>query len=377
MKRPPFCTNPNCPLHNPKEVKKRNRKKIISFYKNGTHYTSAFGFIQRFICTLCKTTCSTQSFSLDYYAKRKISYKSIVSNHNSCTNIRASSRLLNCSTGTISNRLMRFSRQCIAVETLIRDQITLAENIVVDGFESYVNNQYHPNNINIAVGSESNHIYAQSYTQLNRKGSMTTVQKKRAKILKESEPIPLGHMESSFRHLCIQLENIKHSTKKTINLYSDKNSAYRAPIEKMGSSFSHFTISSHDPRVQGNPLQPVNYSDREFRKDLAEHVRETVCHGRDTNCQLERMSCYIFYHNYWKQFRINDPVSRKNIHHSDIAGISKEVVTSASKNIFTKRLFISHIYDQLSWYHLLLWFRLFKTPEKESAQYLPKFLINY
>ena len=138
MKFPPYCTNPLCPQHNPEVVKKRKKKKLPTFHKHGTRYTQAFGHVQRFLCVPCGTTCSSQSFSLDFYAKKVINYQDIQNLVVSSTSIRAIGRILSCTPATILNRSMRLSHQCAAVDAEILSQVELAEDLVIDGFESYV-----------------------------------------------------------------------------------------------------------------------------------------------------------------------------------------------------------------------------------------------
>jgi hypothetical protein len=51
------------------------------------------------------------------------------------------------------------------------------------------------------------------------------------------------------------------------------------------------------PRTTGNPLFAVNYADREIRKDLAEHRRETVCFARSAAMSMARLWVYVADHN--------------------------------------------------------------------------------
>jgi len=138
MNFPPYCTNPLCPQHNPEVVKKRRKKKLPTFHKHGTRLTKAFGLVSRSLCTLCKTTCSSQSFSLDFYAKKVINYQDIQDLVVSSTSIRAIGRILSCTPATVLNRCMRLSRQSAAIEAEIISQVSLSEDLVIDGFESYV-----------------------------------------------------------------------------------------------------------------------------------------------------------------------------------------------------------------------------------------------
>ena len=66
---------------------------------------------------------------------------------------------------------------------------------------------------------------------------------------------------------------------------------------------------------------PVNYADREFRKELCEHGRKTICYGKNVNNHLDRFITYTFWHNYQKKYRINDPKENDHLRHYTQAGI--------------------------------------------------------
>jgi len=381
MKYPPFCPNPQCPQHNPKVVKNRRRKNLTTFHKHGTRCTLAFGLVQRFRCAPCGTTCSTQTFSLNYYAKKVINYQELQDLVVSSTSVRAVGRILSCTPATVINRCMRFSRQCAAVDAEILSQVDLAEDIVIDGFESYVESKYHPNNINIAVGSDSSFFYGTTYTQLNRKGRMTDEQKEKAVELKETHKLPVETTVTPIQLLCAQLSPLIASSKgKTdTTIYSDKHHSYPQPISELGSKVVHKQTSSHKPRTKENSLAPVNYADREFRKDICEHGRKTICYGKNVNNQTDRFTIYTHWHNYLKQYRINDPKEQKHLRHADMAGIATDVVHKATVKMYTRRKFVSHVWDSLSWFHKVWWVRLMQNPEAElgSRQYVPQYLTSF
>jgi len=231
----------------------------------------------------------------------------------SSMSIRSLARNFNCSPATIGNRISRLARQCIGVNAKLRPPIRLRETLAADGFESFLVSQYFPNNFTILVGSESQFVYALSYAQLRRKGRMTKHQKIQAKRYKQLYPLPKNQILLSFVEITSRTgAMVLASDKDAFILATDEKQEYRRPIrelagmlEEKGKTLVHLTVSSTKPRDRNNPLFPANYMDREFRKDLAEHRRETVCFARNTNCSMERMVVYLFYHNYVKPFRIN------------------------------------------------------------------------
>lgn len=153
--------------------------------------------------------------------------------------------------------------------------------------------------------------------------------------------------------------------------------AYPLPISELGTSVVHKQTSSHKPRTKENPLAPVNYADREFRKDICEHGRKTICYGKNVNNQTNRFAIYTHWHNYGKQYRINDPKEQKHLRHADMAGIAQEVVRKATTKMYTRRKFVSHVWDKLSWFHKVWWVRLLQNPEVGSKQYVPQYLTSF
>ena len=81
----------------------------------------------------------------------------------------------------------------------------------------------------------------------------------------------------------------------------------------------------------------MNYLDRELRKDLHEHVRESVCFGRNVNRQMERLSLYLFYHNYLKEHRTRwGPLT-----HAIVAGYEAAQIADELETIWERRAMLS------------------------------------
>ena len=101
----------------------------------------------------------------------------------------------------------------------------------------------------------------------------------------------------------------------------------------------HRTVSSRAARTRANPLFPVNYLDRELRKDLHEHVRESVCFGRNVNRQMERLSLYLWWHNYMKRHRARGPARS----HAAVAGYDLKLVEKGLLSIWDRRAWLTRI----------------------------------
>jgi hypothetical protein len=323
--------------------------------------------VQRFLCLSCSLRFSTQSFSIDYYAKRKVDYHAIDRQLQSTGSIRDISRDLSVSTATVMNRISRLAHNGLAVHRRLCDKIPQREALVADGFESFCVSQYFPNNITLLTGKDSQYVYFFNYCTLRRKGRMTAYQKHKRTMLEtqwKADPRALRH---AFDEV---LTHIRCDTG-TPTLVTDEKREYRWSVDACAveKPITHIRISSKLPRTVGNELFSVNYLDREIRKDCANHVRETVCFSRDVNNCMERMWLYVVYHNYRKRYRIRHGERRT---HAEVAGIERKEISRALRGYYTKRSFLSR--SGLSGSMRMLWLRKLETPLAQASAYMPKHL---
>ncbi|MBI9104172.1 MAG: hypothetical protein JEY99_17275 [Spirochaetales bacterium] len=144
----------------------------------------------------------------------------------------------------------------MAISSQLTQDIRITEDLVADGFESFVSSQYLPNNINILAGKDSQFWFLSDYSQLTRKA----------------------------------LDLHDHSEREATSLYSFREQT----------SLKHIRISSKLARTITNPILSVNYLDRELRKDNSDHTRETVQFAKNVNNLMDRLAIYRLYHNFIK-----------------------------------------------------------------------------
>ena len=371
MHIPPFCPNRDCPLH-------QSAPSHLHWFVLDGHYRSAVhGPVQRFRCKRCGTRFSSQTFSIDYAVKRKVSYHRLFSLLISSAGIRDMGRILTASPTCITNRISRLARQAIAVHVELLSHLVLQEDLVADGFESFAVSQYFPNNIQVLAGKESQYWLFSDYAHLRRKGRMTEYQKLRNQRLQGQFTLGRVTVYRSFEELVrsalIQLER---SGRLSAQLFTDKHHSYRQVINRLSqeerSRIIHRLCSSTAPRTVSNELFSVNYLDRQIRKDLAEHTRETVQFGRNAVNQMERLAIYRAYHNYFKPYRIRGDEEGK-ITHAQKAGIPGAAISRELKSFFTQRRFLSRIQGMMI-RDRLVWLRAIQTPLKRYSESLPAYV---
>ena len=126
---------------------------------------------------------------------------------------------------------------------------------------------------------------------------------------------------------------------------------------------SHITTSSRVARTRKNPLFPVNYLDREIRKNSAAHCRETVRGDREVGMTMSRMAITLGYHTFRKPFRIDSRVATPDTKtHADMVGLleSREA-REAFGRLYTRRHVWSHQLQQAEWMRDI-WLRKKKNP---------------
>jgi transposase-like protein len=369
--RPPFCARKSC-LHH----ELPGSEPYADFVPWGSYPTKAFGRVPRFRCTVCGKTFSVQTFRPNYYAKRVIDYDDIARRLAGCESLSAIGRSLGASTDTVSNRISRASRQALAFESVQASTRHPQEDLAADGFESFCRSQYYPTNITILVGATSQFVYAADHATLRRKGRMTEAQKrKRAVLDKEFRPDPRGIMKSFRRVADESLRVLSDGFRESLTLWTDEHQAYPRAIaaspclEDLSDALRlvHRRVSSRAARTRDNPLFPVNYLDRELRKDLHEHVRETVCFGRNVNNQMERLVLYQWWHNYRKSHRARED----HRSHAEVAGYDPGRIREGLLAIWKDRAWLS--LTDLSETMRDSWLRTRVTPLKAGKDYLPRF----
>src|SRR6056297_3179281 len=197
---PPFCPYAECSNHTSLPFKTR------WYHIAGRYHTKVYGTVVRFKCLACGRTFSEQTFRLDYYVKQRLSYRQIFNHITNCGGLRATARIMGVNHQSITNRLMRLAHQGMALQAELLSGFTPNEHLVTDGFESFVTDQYQPNNIHLLVGSDSQFLYAFDYAHIRRKGSMTERQKRERALREASYPRKRISISDSFRHIVLEIE---------------------------------------------------------------------------------------------------------------------------------------------------------------------------
>jgi hypothetical protein len=348
----------------------------------GSYETKTFGTVPRFRCKTCRKTFSTQTFSIDYYAKKLVDYDNLLVRQSNAESIRGIGRALSLSCGTVLNRIDRLARQAISLHAQIRTLATAYESICIDGFVGFDVSQFFPNEITCSITSSSRFILDLSHATRRRSGTMSAKQAIRAAELYPQVHFERGAISRSFGEVLESaLAERPPAPHKPFILITDEKKEYEHVVHRSkawrdqddGHRIAHLRVTSTLPRTWQNPLFPSNYLDREIRKDQAAHHRDSVCFGRNASNGMSRLACYLVQHNYRKRFLIKAPVTDERVH-GEVAGIPRQLIDHALERMFTRRAFLSRIslLQTLS----RIWMKAIPTPLKMKQDYLPAFALG-
>ena len=338
---PPFCPNRNCPTHT--EPLDSNQSWFI---RRGYRVTKAFGKVPKFQCRHCRTGFSSQTFSIDYWVHRPVPYPLIQNLLVGGSGIRQASRTLGVSTRLLANRHLRLARTSMVLHADGTDDFALKEPLVLDGFESFAFSQYYPNNLNLLVTGDSQFVLGMTGTVLRRKGRMTKAQKIRREKLEKLWKAPSNGIFKSCKELFQYGCHLSFGSRRLpIEFRTDEKQEYGWALGKLEPYGSwreagllvHSTTPSKQSRTCENPLFPVNYLDRQLRKDLAEHVRESVRFARRIEHSLERAVIHLAHHNFQKKFRTKG--RDEFLTHAEVAGLGRERILELRSRAFIDRAF--------------------------------------
>src|SRR5690606_30242971 len=367
----PHCPNPGCKNF-------RNPPSDSKWYMHyGWYQTKIRGKVRRLRCKTCDTTFSPMAFHIDHFAKRTVDYVAVLTHLVSSSGNANTCRILGIRDSTLSNRVRRLSRVCQAIHSQVRRELGCGQSeaaFVLDGFESFCQSQYHPNNINIVVGSGHEFIYQAGLSVLKRKGRMSAKQKATRDRLEKEHPTNSKETEHSVANL-LQDIGVHANGRTGIPLFTDEHKTYPrslATADPQGDTFVHYQISSKEPRGRYNPLFPVNYADRQFRKDLANHVRETVQFARSPVAMMSRLALYLFYHNYLSPYRVRRFRKGDWSTRAEMMSIGEDRLKEIVAQHWGRRTFEKK--TELWSAEKKTWEMGWRNPGEKFGQYVPKYI---
>lgn len=331
---PPHCPNPNCKYHNGSSPNWRYKRKGFFWRRTRPHR------VQRYTCLTCNRQFSLQTFSTTYWQKRPDLILKVLDLVVGCMGNRQMARALKCSPSTIQHQVSRLARHCMLFHTKQMERSPCAENIVVDGFETFEFSQYYPFHHNVAVEVETGYFLFHTDSPLRRKGRMTEHQKRRREELEDQygRPDP-----KAVRRGIRELFEVVTAKRSHVVIRSDDHKAYPPAIRRLACKVEHRVTPSRKRRDRHNALFEANLLDRFIRHSTAAHKRETIAWAKRRQSSAEKLTILLVWKNNNKQRWENGPRESPAM----LKGLTQRILEA--KDILAERLFRTRISLPPSW----------------------------
>ena len=360
---PEFCPNPACRFYYREAAAAQISPRW--YRRCGSFHTQSRGAIQRFRCLSCGKTCSTQTFSIHYWTHATHNLVRLHQDLDSASGLRQIARRWRCCYRVVQNRIARLARSALALMDAATADAIVFEDIAIDGFAAFVRSQYFPADINIAVGASSQFLYALSLSALRRSGRMSEQQRRRRAMIDALWRPPKHSVRVGMALILASLADaLAYGLPQSPpvggrRICSDEHQSYPHAIASVGllsvlcehRRIEHHTVSSRAPRTRQNPVFGPNYVDRQIRKNMGEHARESLKHGREANSMMERLAIFAASHNFFTPHRVADRVdSEAEPTHAEIAGVAgNPEVQLALRGFYTHRHLWGHMRQKAEW----------------------------
>jgi transposase-like protein len=326
--RPPHCPNPICVSHRDSRGWRPRRH---GFYRRRCAPRS----IQRYRCSRCSRTFSSQTFSPTYWLRHPALLAAVYEGLVACAAFRQIARRHGVSPSTVQTHALRLGRHALLFLADHRPPSPPREPLVIDGFESFEHSQYYPFHANLAVGTESHFLYAFTDAELRRKGRMTLRQKRRRAALERlhGRPDP-----KAIEHEVAALLRLVCGPGTSVEIRSDEHRAYPRAFRRVeGVAVRHLVTPSVRARTTGNPLFPVNRMDLLLRHGGANHKRETIAFSKRRQSAMERLAVFAV----WVNFQKSRSEKRRDETPAQVLGLAARKLTTAE--VLSRRRFATRV----------------------------------
>jgi hypothetical protein len=175
------------------------------------------------------------------------------------------------------------------------------EPVVYDGLEAFAKSQYDPNQIQHVLGKKSLFTYDFNYCPLNRKGRMSSFQKKvRDYQYSTIGKYPPRAIRASSAEIFRRIYEKRKNKQAPLVLHSDEHFQYKRAIRRdlKGLEIAHFTTSSKDYRNYLNELFPVNHLDMLIRHRVCAYKRETIAFAKTPQRMILKYALFMVFKNF-------------------------------------------------------------------------------
>ncbi len=307
--RPAHCPNPACAAHRAEPATYRHG---LDFIKDGGYRRKAPPFrIQRFVCKLCGTTFSTQTFSPTYCMKRPeilVSVARMLTNGESDRHARrtlsrnpryATRPNAGCSGSTVTRLVPRLAREAMLfVSELESGSTGIDEPLAIDDFVTFAHIQLNQVSLPTVIGRATSYVYHLDQAAHRRGGTMTETQRAAERALLRQHRFPRDARRRAWRRVITSLIE-RTEAGATLACVSDGDPVIAEVLASAGPRVDHTALPNPARGPKGAPrstvalfrdcaMFEVDLFHRWLRNSQAHDRRETIAFAQSVNALLGR-----------------------------------------------------------------------------------------
>ena len=306
---PAHCPNPECVAHLATPATYRHG---IEYTKDGGYRRKAPPFrIQRFVCTLCDASFSTQTFSVTYRMKRPENLLPVARMLTNGEADRHARRTLlpnaryaprpnaGCAGSTVTRLVPRLAREAMLFLTELESGSTgIREPLVLDDFVTFARLQLNQVSLPTVVGRRTSYVYHLDQAAHRRGGTLTESQRAAERELLRRRCFPRDARRRAWRRVIDALLE-RAEAGATLACASDGDPVIAEVLAAAGPRVRHTAYPNPDRGPKGAPrseealvrdsaLFEVDLFHRWLRHSQAHDRRETIAFARSVNALLGR-----------------------------------------------------------------------------------------
>ena len=306
---PPRCPFPACSAHDP--------SRPFTFRRRGTYVRGVDGKrVQRFQCTVCFRSFSSQTFRLDYRLGRPDTLAPVFAALCSKTTLRKTARNLGLGREHVARRmrlLARHARQYHEhrLEHASRRPGGIGNQFQFDELETYEEHRkLKPLTVAVLIEQRTGFVVHVDTETLPARKPLRPHEKRQLERIEGREGRRRSGSLGAVHRTVQALERVADRTR-GLRVTTDKKSSYRAALARtFGPRVLHTRIDGRRERGTKNPLFPINHTLARFRDLASRLVRQTWAAAKSRQALDDQLAVVLAFRNYVDGWR-SEPAARQ------------------------------------------------------------------
>jgi hypothetical protein len=253
-------------------------------------------FLQRYKCTLCRRSFSSEYYKCTYREKRPDLRAPIFKYLVSTASLRRTAILVGTTRTTVKRKFIRMGRLALALIAIDNLKAPKAQEFEFDDMETSCHTKYKPYSITLAVETKTRRILGFRVSQMPTKGSYSAI------ALRKYGPRKDLRSEGRRR----LFEDLIPIVSPTSLMKSDQNPHYVKDVKEYFPEAQYQRFKGRKPRSDGqgelkkgpfDPLYSLNHTCAMFRANVNRLIRETWCLSKMPERLTYHLALYAIYHN--------------------------------------------------------------------------------